>query len=218
MSPVTTDSATELGTARSISSGHASRLGADDARGLTKNRLTSAGNRWRAGVGRSRGRGLVGCGSIFAAILAAIGNETMAIRGTTVSIRRAAASVSTVCVASGSVEVLSAAAIVPGRSGTSLWLGCSYRSDDRWLSTIVAARLASIAAVCWATATPSVLTAAGSSVDGRVRVAQEVAIGRSAFAILRVLCVLPLHGESDRRMGPRGNLGVVALGVGSAAI
>lgn len=219
LGPVTADCVAERGTTRPIDSGDTSRLGADDARGLTKNRLARAGDRRRASVGGSRGRGLASCGSIFAAILTAIGNETVTIGGATIAVRRAASSVCTVGVASGSAEVASTSAIISGGGSTSLWLGSSCRCNNRRLSTVAASRLTSVAAVCWAAAAPAVLTAAGSLVDGRVGVAQKIAVGGSTLSVLGVLCVLPLLGETDRRTGPGSDLGVVsALGVGSAGI
>jgi hypothetical protein len=215
LSPVTADSVAKLGTTASIDGGNTCWLGAYHARGLTKNRLTGAGDRGRPGDGGGRSS-RVGGSSIFAAILASVGDKTVTISRSTVSVRRAATAVSTVGVACCTPKVFAATAVAPrgGRVGRSR----SYWLCTAWLCTIVATREAAITAVGRSSSAPSVLAAARAGVSSALGVAKQVAVGRTAFAIERVLGSLPLFRETNGRAGPGNDLGVVALGVGGTGV
>jgi hypothetical protein len=119
LGPVAADSVTELGTAAAISSGDAGGLGSGSSRGLTKNWLAGGGGRGRTAADR----GWVALGGLssscaLASVLASVGSETVTVGGTAVSVRRAAAAVSTVGIACSATKVLSAPAVVPGLSST----------------------------------------------------------------------------------------------------
>jgi hypothetical protein len=85
LGPVTADSVAELGTAASVGSGDTGGLGANRARGLTKDGLASAGDgRWASGS--RRGSSSSGSRSaVLAAVLASVGDEAVTISGTAVS-------------------------------------------------------------------------------------------------------------------------------------
>jgi hypothetical protein len=183
LGPVTANRVAELGTTASVRGGDT--IGVAGGGWLSEDRLARCASGGRTGVGDGRGSGS-GSIAVLAAVLAAVGLETVTVSGTAVSVLGAAATVSALGIASCAVKVLSTAAIIPdarlGRSGVS-------RSGD---GVFVAARLAALAAVGWGVSTPAVLRAAGAGVDCALGVAEQVAVLGTAFAILRVLCVLTL--------------------------
>lgn len=125
---------------------------------------------------------------------------------TAISVRAAAAAVSALRVASGAAEVLTAATVVPVRDSSSLGGNGCGRS-------VVTAGQAASAAVSVGVTAPSVRRAARTLVDCAVRVAEQVAVGRTTLAVLGVLG-LPLLGN-DLEVRSR-DLGVVAPDIGDA--
>jgi hypothetical protein len=210
LSPVTTNSVTKCGTTASIDSRDSGWLRAYDARGLTKNWLTCAGGGRRTSVCGRGGWSGGDRSSVLAAILASIRNETVTIGGSTVTIGRAATSISTLCITAGATEVLAASTIVPS------WDDNWFRISDG-LYFFTAARLAAVSAMGWGVSTPSVRAAAGSGVSGAVGIAEQVAVGRTTFAVEGVLGILPLLWETNGGSRPGDDLGVIALGVGSTS-
>lgn len=205
LGPVAADGVSKSGAAAPIGSRDASGSNGS-ARGLTKNGLTRGGGGGRAG--NSRGCGSLGGCSIRAAVLAAIGNETVTISRAAVAVRAAAPSVSAVGIARGTAEVLTAAAIIAGGDS-----GSCGRDRCGW--SVGAARQASGSAVSLGGSTPTVLRTAPATVDCAVGVAEQVAVGRAALAVLGVLG-LALLGN-DLEMGRR-DLRVIALDVGNTRV
>jgi hypothetical protein len=126
-----------------------------------------------------------------------------------VSVSRAASTESTLGVAGRAVEFLSASAVVTGTRS---------RRSGRRLGGVVAAGKAASSAVSRSRSTPSVRAAAGATVSSALGVAKQVAVVRTTFAVGRVFAGLPLLREANGRAGPRSNLGVLGLGVGSTGV
>jgi len=184
LSPAAADHVIESGTAASIGGLLAScdRV----VGGLSKDGFTTSGSRRRTGDSSSGGSS--SGGGTLAAVLAAVGNEAVAISRTAVAVRAAASAVSTVGVAASAAKVLTAATIIA--SGNRGVLG-SYRSSGRCGGRVAATGQASSSAMTLGRSTPSVLRAASALVDCAVGVAEQVAVVGSALSILRVLA-LPL--------------------------
>jgi hypothetical protein len=236
LSPVTTDSVAELGTAASVGSGDTGGLCADHARGLTKNGLASAGDRRWASI-ISRGRSSSSSrGAVLAAVLATIGDEAVTIGRTAVSeitcetdqmlisktnlpVRRTASAVSAVGITGSVTKVLTTATIISGSSGTSCRLSRSGRLSRGGRGAVVAAGQTSSTTVGWGVSTPPVGRTARSGVDGAVRVAEKVPVGRTTLSVSGVLSTsLSLRSwEAKRRARPGRDLGEFTLEVGRTA-
>jgi hypothetical protein len=211
LGPGTANGVAELGTTASIDGWDSSGLRVHDARGLTKNWLAGACGRGRTSDSRCGGsRGGDGS-SVLATVLASIRDKTVAIRGSAVTVRRAAASIGALCITDGAAEVLTATTVVPGGNGSWFRFGLG-------LNFFAAAGLAAISTMGWGVSAPSIGAAAGSGVSSAVGVAEQVSVGRATFAVEGVLGILSLFRETNGGSRPGDDLGVIALGVGGTTI
>lgn len=144
----------------------------------------------------------------------------MALGATAVSISRAATTKSTLGVATGTTEFLSAPSIIPRcGGGRSCRLGVGLGSGGLGVVPI-AARQASSSAVIGRVSTPAVRRAAGTLVDGAIGVTEQIAVGGTALAILGVIGLLLLErwGPGDEADGRAGNFRGGVWEVGNASV